>query len=435
MLGYDTFLASKAIRQHPILSMLMALAIALGIGTFMTIVTISYSIGKNPLPQKNDFLYRVQLDAGNPDRQSNDPRSRPDQLTYTDATALMRTSAAWRQSAMFGVQGVVRPEREALHPFEVSGRAVYSDFFEMFDAPFEYGGTWSTDSDENSERVVVLSKDTNERLFGDQGSVGEHISLNDELFRIVGVLDEWDLVPRIYDLSFSPPEETFLPFSTAVEMEFRRVGSTNCWQPSPPGREGFLASECVWIQFWAELEDSSKRDTYLSFLDSYAMEQKQFGRFQRPLNNAIHTIDEWIAYEREDDGGLTIFAIIALLFFIVCLINTIGLLLAKFLSRTRELAIHRALGASRRALFWRFLVEAGCIGLAGGLLGLAFTWLGLLGIRVLLRGQDGALHLTQLDPLLTVVTLLLGIVTSVLTALYPAWRGSRDTPGVLLKGL
>lgn len=413
----------------------MALAIALGIGSFMTIVTIGYTIGKNPMPDRNDVLYRVQLDSGDPNNQSDDPRNRPQQLTYRDATALMRAGAAWRQTAMFGTQGVVRPENEKLLPFEVSGRAVYSDFFEMFGAPFKYGGTWSREADENGHLVVILSSQTSERMFGDEDSVGKHISLNDELFLVVGVLDEWDLVPRVYDLSFSPIEESFLPFSTAVNLEFRRVGNTNCWQPAPPGREGFLASECVWIQYWAELEDPSERETYLSFLDSYVLEQKQFGRFQRPLNNAIHTIDEWFSYVGGRDEGIIVIGVIALLFFIVCLINTVGLLLAKFLSRTRELAIHRALGASRRALFLRFLVEAGCIGLAGGLLGLLFTWLGLLGIRSLLSGEDGVEHITQLDPLLTLLTFLLGIVTSVLTALYPAWRGCRDTPGVLLKGL
>ena len=52
----------------------------------------------------------------------------------------------------------------------------------------------------------------------------------------------------------------------------------------------------------------------------------------------------------------------------VCLLNTVGLLLAKCLRRSPEIGVRRALGASRRRIFVQFLVEAGVIGLAGGAL-------------------------------------------------------------------
>jgi putative ABC transport system permease protein len=50
---------------------------------------------------------------------------------------------------------------------------------------------------------------------------------------------------------------------------------------------------------------------------------------------------------------------LSLLFLVVCLLNTIGLLLAKFLGKATEIGIRRALGASRRVLFHQYLVEAG----------------------------------------------------------------------------
>ena len=66
----------------------------------------------------------------------------------------------------------------------------------------------------------------------------------------------------------------------------------------------------------------------------------------------------------------------SLMFLLVCLLNTVGLLLAKFLGKAAEIGVRQALGASRRDLFLQHLVESGCIGLAGGVLGLALAWLG-----------------------------------------------------------
>ena len=66
-------------------------------------------------------------------------------------------------------------------------------------------------------------------------------------------------------------------------------------------------------------------------------------------------------------------------FLLVCLLNTVGLLLAKFLRRSGEIGVRRALGASRRAIFMQCLVEAGTVGLAGGVLGLGLALAGTVG--------------------------------------------------------
>ncbi len=72
---------------------------------------------------------------------------------------------------------------------------------------------------------------------------------------------------------------------------------------------------------------------------------------------------------------------LALGFLAVCLINTVGLMLAKFMRRAGELGVRRALGASQRALFGQLLMESGVIGIAGGLGGLLLALLGLWLVR------------------------------------------------------
>jgi putative ABC transport system permease protein len=114
----------------------------------------------------------------------------------------------------------------------------------------------------------------------------------------------------------------------------------------------------------------------------------------------------------------------------VCLLNTVGLLLAKFLRRSSEIGVRRALGASRRAIFAQCLVEAGTVGLAGGLLGLGLAMLGLWAVR---QQPASYAELARLDPAMLLTTFLLAIVASLLAGLLPAWRACEVPPAIQLK--
>jgi putative ABC transport system permease protein len=112
------------------------------------------------------------------------------------------------------------------------------------------------------------------------------------------------------------------------------------------------------------------------------------------------------------------------------LINTIGLLLTKFLRRSAELGVRRALGASKRSIFIQLLVEAGSIGVVGGVLGLGLAMAGLWAVRH--QPADYA-DLAELDLPMLATTFGLAIVTSLIAGMLPAWRGCQLTPAVQLK--
>ncbi|MEM9532665.1 MAG: ABC transporter permease [Pseudomonadota bacterium] len=434
MLGYYLKLGWLSIRRNPILSGLMVAAIAVGIGACMTIFTVNYVMGSNPIPQKSDQLYYVQVDSW--DANGFDENSEPvDQLTYIDAMNLMEAGKAFRQVASHRTGLVLEPTKEDERPFLVDVRSTHTDFFPMFDLPFLYGSGWDDSADKNQDQVVVLSREINERVFGGRDSVGERVTLSGLNFRVVGVIDEWFPVPKFYDLTngaFNEPEDLFIPMSVSTANELPRNGNTNCWKElDGDGFKAFLAGECVWIQFWAELRNERERDEYLAFMNAYAEQQKELGRFPRPLNNRLRNVTEWLEHREVVEEDAQVMLWLSLMFLAVCLLNTIGLLLAKFMGKSADIGLRRALGATKGSLFVQHLMESAMIGLAGGVLGLGLTWLGLRGIEILFG--DFVQNLVTMDWVLVLLAIGLAIVSALLAGLYPTWRACNIAPASQLK--
>ncbi len=413
----------------------MVAAIAVGIGASMTTITVNYAMGSDPVPHKSDELFAVQVDSWDPNNPFREPNIAPDQMTYMDAMALMKSAPAKRQTAMTKTFAVIEPEDRDVRPFETTGRATYGDFFQMFEPPFLYGNGWSRESDDNLEMVTVLSRETNEKLFGGDNSVGKFVRIGGRNYKVVGVLDHYRPVPKYYDVTNGPfrdPEDYYIPFNLVAAFELSRAGNTNCWKPNnEEGFQGFLNSECVWIQFWAELPTKSEQEDYLAFLNNYANQQKELGRFPRPLNNHIQSVMQWMELQGVVDDGAQVVMWLSIMFLLVCLLNTIGLLLTKFSTKAGEIGLRRALGASKRTLFLQHIIESAMIGVAGGCVGLFLAWGGLQGIGALFGNE--VQHLVRLDVTMMFTAILLAIVSALLAGIYPTWRACNIQPAVQLK--
>jgi putative ABC transport system permease protein len=436
MFSYYLKLGWLSVRRNPLLSALMIAAIAIGIGACMTIVTVNYAMGSNPIPHKSDQLFYVRLDNWDPNNVDDDDDNEPvDQVTYTDSMALMKAAKAYRQVASNRSNLVLEPENPDERPFTVDSRNTFADFFPMFDLPFKYGSGWDKSADENLERVVVLNQEMNEKIFGGENSVGRSVRMDGMDFKVVGVLDRYIPVPKFYDVTngaFNEPEDLYIPFNLSIEYEFSRNGNTNCWKkPDGDGFEAFLNSECVFIQFWAELRNDQEKQEYMDFLNAYVEQQKLLGRFPKPMNNRLDNVMEWMENQEVVEEDAQMMLGLSFLFLLVCLLNTIGLLLAKFLGKSGDIGLRRALGASRSSLFTQHMIEAGLIGLGGGILGLGLTWLGLRGINSLFG--EYVQNLVHLDWAMVLAAIGLAIVSALLAGLYPTWRACRVAPAGQLK--
>lgn len=431
MFGYYFNLALRSFKRNKALTTLMVLAIAMGIGACMTTLTVFHVLSGDPLPGKSSTLFYVQLDPEG--KAGYRPGEEPsDQVTRFDAETLLREKRGDRQAMMTGGGVSITPQQSSLTPFFSDARYISADFFPMFEVPFLYGHGWTAKDDDARARVAVISRALNDKVFGGGDSVGKQIRLDKTDFTVAGVIDEWRPTPRFYDMNtdrFGTLEDVFLPFSTSRDLDMGRSGSMNCWGDTAADATD-LNAPCVWIQYWVQLDSAKKAAEYKDYLINYSNQQRTAGRFERPANVRLRDVMAWLDYNKVVPNDVVVQMWLGFGFLLVCLVNTVGLLLAKFLRRGGEIGVRRALGASRKAIFMQCLVEAGTVGLAGGILGLGLSLLGLWAVR--LQPASYA-KLAHLDIGMLLSTFVLAIVASLLAGLLPAWRAMQITPAMQLK--
>jgi putative ABC transport system permease protein len=435
MFRYYLGLGFRSLRRNPVLTALMVLTLSVGVAASMTTLTLLHGMSGDPIPQKSDRLFVPRLDNG-PGAEADADGEPPQQVTHIDALALWDQAKAPRQTPIYGIGPAIDSGRADLPPFFSDGVAVGRDFFEMFDVPFLHGQAWSAEEDVRGARVAVLGRDAAERLFGaGVDPVGRTVRLAESDYAVIGVVDTWNPVPKFYRLignnQFGTSEDVFLPYRTAIAAEMPMRGSIDCSSnPPSPGFQGYLASECVWVQYWAELDDASDRAEYGDYLAAYINEQKALGRFTRPVNYRLHDVMEWLDVNGVVSDDTRTATWLAFGFLLVCLVNTVGLLLAKFSSRPGEIGVRRALGATRRDVFTQYLTEAGVIGLVGAAVGVALTFAAL----AFIRSFDASIALiTRVDGVMLATAIALSVAASLLAGLLPTWRACQVVPALQLK--
>jgi len=435
MFVHNLRLGARSLRKNPVLTALMVMAIGFGVAASMITYAVFRAVSGDPIPQKSSQLFVPQIDNRGP--QYNNGGEPPDALNYTDAVALMKAHQARRQTVLFAVRLSVLPEDARKAPFKVPGYAATGDFFPMFDVPFQYGSGWSAADDDAHAPVIVISRSLNQKLFGGANSVGKEIVLDDQQYRVVGVTETWDPKPRFFDMfsghAYSEPSQVYIPFNRAMDLKIETAGNNNCGGGGKRGddRESWLRGQCVWISPWVELSSATEVERYRQFLASYADDQRRAGRFNWAPNVRLRDVPGWLEYKHAVPPESRIALVVAVGFFVICLVNTIGLLLAKFMRRAGEIGVRRALGATRGEIYTQYLVEAGTVGLAGGVLGLLLTALGVSGVGILFQPEIA--RLAQLDVSLVGLTLVVAVVATVLAAFYPAWRAAHVQPAWQLK--
>jgi putative ABC transport system permease protein len=453
VLIHDLRLAVRSLRRNPVLSALMIGAIAVGIAASMISITLYHARAGHPIPWKDDKLFAVTLDTRDdepPQSFERHPEYPPFQLTYQDARALYTSDIPQHSVMMFRSGQVLTPDNHGVKPFGVSTRVTTADFFTMFDVPFLYGSGWPRAQDDAPGAVVVLSRYMNEKIFGGANSVGRLVVLDGRSYRVVGVIASWMPRPKYYDLNgwegWEIPEEVFIPFGWGRTLKMSPHGNTNCVRRSAKmdGPDSLYTQECVWLQYWVEVRNRAERDRYQAFVDNYTNEQRLHGRFPRKNNNRVVNVPTWLAMWDVVGEDSRMQLVLGFVFLAVCVLNTIGLMLAKFLAAAPISGLRRALGARRSDITRQHLIEVIVVGLAGGAVGMALTLGGLGGLKVLMfSGRLAHSHnpdrlvliqsFFHMDIPVMLAAVGLSLLAGILAGLYPAYRIGHLAPATFLK--
>ena len=438
MFAYYLDLALRSLKRNRVLTALMIIAIAVGIGASMTTLTVMHVLSGDPLPGRSARIFYPQVD---PDPTSGKRHQPLDMMDYRSAMDLWMAHRADRQTLVTSsalrltAPGVNQPPRMALM------LSTTADFFPMFAVPFQYGASWTARDDADRARVVVISAALNLKLFGGANSVGRTLRLKDTDVRIIGVLAPWRPSPQFYDVKggrfasgdtasfYVKPQDVFAPFGSSLEINDGAFNPFTCWAPPDPGMK-LQNAPCVWVALWVQLDSPARVAAYARFVADYAAQQKALGRFVHADDTRLFSLMQWLDFNHVVPTDVTLQSALALAFLMICLFNMVGLLLAKFLRRSGEIGVRRALGATHRAIFAQCLVEAGLIGLLGGVGGLLLTLLGLWLVR---RQPVEYADLVHLDAAMFLLTFALAIAASLLAGVLPALRASRVAPGLQLK--
>lgn len=439
MFGYYLNLALRSLKRNKMLTALMVLAIAVGIGASMTTLTVMHLLSGDPLPGKSGRIFYPQVDARPGDKAGDAPL---DMLDYRSAMDLWRAGRGNRQALIANSPVKIDVARSTRPPLMRSLLSTTADFFPMFDVPFAYGHPWSAADDADRARVVVISSQLNERLFGGEDSVGKTLRVRGTGLRIVGVLAPWRPSPKFYDVRggrfasgqtswfYGPPEDVLMPFETSLEVNDGHFQQFTCW--SMPEVAGHLVdSSCVWVGLWVQLDTPAAVADYRRFLSHYAAEQKALGRFST-THVRLMDLMQWLDFNRVVPSDVALQTWLAFAFLLICLFNTVGLLLAKFMRRSGEIGVRRAIGATRGDVFTQCLIEAGMVGLLGGIGGFVLTQIGLWLVR---RQPVEYADMAHMDTGMFLMTFALAVVSSLVAGALPALRACRVTPALQLKTL
>jgi len=439
MLGYYVRLAAKNLRQHIGLSLLLVGAIGLGIGASMTMITVLHVMSGDPLPSRSARLFVPALDPTPP------PTGHPvhghpeDAFTWPDARALLAAARATRQAAMAGGRVLVRngaSERTVKAAFE-QARYVTPDFFPLFAVPMRSGRALEAADMDRHARVAVIDAVLSRRLFDTEDGVGHRLRVDDTDFDVVGIVDGWNPEPRFYEgiasrNLFGEADKVFVPLSTAMDLDMDE-SFMSCFGEQSPDRVARKDSpDCSWLQMWVELPDAAAVRAYGDFLAGYQRDQRTHGRFPRNIPPRLYSMPAWLDHAHLAPNDLSLQLWLAVCFLGVCLLNIVALLTAKFLRRSGEISVRRALGARERDIFAQYIVEALLIGVGGAVLGLLVTEFGLWSVR---QRPDDYANLAHLDAAMLAATVALAIGSALLAALLPAWRACKVAPALQLKSL
>jgi predicted permease len=400
-LWQDLRYGMRMLMKSPGFTAAALLTLALGIGANTAIFSVVNAVLLRQLPFKEPerlvWLWSIRA------AQETNPFSIPYFIDCRDQNrTLEQLSATGNWSANLTNSG--EPER-------VQGVRITANAFETLGVNALLGRTLLPEDEKaGNSRVVVLRYQFWQRRFGaDLGLIGKTITLNGENFTVVGIL----------------PENFFFP-GIRADIAIPLAADTDPWRP--------IRASTSFLRVFARLKPDVTREQAEADLNSIARKLQQL----YPEADGNKTGIRFMPMHERITGDYKValwvlLGAVSLVLLIACT-NLANLLLARASTRSREVSIRAALGASQWRMIRQLLTESIILALAGGLLGfLLAVW----GIKLLLALSPTDLpriNEIAIDTRVFLFTSILSLTAGLLFGLAPALQATRINLVEELKG-
>jgi putative ABC transport system permease protein len=387
----------RLLRTAPVFSAVVVLMLALGIGANTAVFSVVDGVLLRQLPY-HDPDRLVMVWERNPALGAQIGERIP--AAYTNFAEWQRQAdvfdgIAGMEDANLNRTGTGEPER-------VNGARISPNFFQVLGAPLAIGTAF--DSRPQDIQTAILSYAYWESHFGaNRNVIGQSITLNDIPYTIVGVLPAHFYLPSTREGTEQRKPDIWIPYEPATQRTTQELNRLK-------------------VQVYARLRPGISLEQARADMDVIGKRLEE----QNPTLNAGFGVNIFPIYV-EDVGKdlrrnlLVLLSAVGLILLIACA-NLANLVLTRAMARQKELAIRKALGASRVELIAQMVMESLVLSLIGGVLGLLVAHWGIKAILALkpadiLRPEQ--IHIGV--PVLlftTVASLLAGLLFGIFPALY-----------------
>ncbi|HEY4307381.1 MAG TPA: ABC transporter permease [Gemmatimonadaceae bacterium] len=384
----DVAFGLRQLRKSRGFTIVALLTLALGIGANSAIFSVVHAVMLAPLPYANsDRIIQVREKNG---EYPNDVTF-GNYVSWTQSARSFDAIAAWWGSGSATLTGVGDPVR-------ITGDQTTANYWKVFNIKPVLGGYFTEDdAREGAAKVVVLSTALWRNRFGaDPAIVGKSIMLNGAPVRVVGV------APQEYLTGGESGERIWSP----LVIPAQRANDHKDHELSVAGMVKAGVSNEAAIRELSSIERRLAVEYPHSGFDDVSA---------KPYAEALVGNTSKMLY--------MLFGAVLLVLLIACA-NVANLLIARAARRRAEIAVRRALGASRGRIIRQLFVESLLLGVAGGVLGLG---VGYAGIRFLVSSPISVprLHDASLSWPVVAFTLGLSVGCALLFGLVPALRAAR----------